>query len=112
MDVVEVPIDDLRPDSANPRRISAGQAEALTRSLEQFGFVQPLLARREDDTVIGGHQRLDAARRLGYKTVPVTYLDVTREQARALNIGLNKISGEWDKEKLRDGWRSLYSSWV
>ena len=40
MDVVDVAIDDLRPDSANPRRISPEQAEALTRSLEKFGFVQ------------------------------------------------------------------------
>ena len=45
MDVVDVAIDDLRPDSANPRRISPEQAEALTRSLEKFGFVQPLLVR-------------------------------------------------------------------
>ena len=61
MDAVDVAIDDLRPDSANPRRISPEQAEALTRSLEKFGFVQPVLVRREDSTVIGGHQRLDAA---------------------------------------------------
>ncbi len=100
MDVVDVAIDDLRPDSANPRRISSAQATALTRSLEKFGFVQPLLVRREDGTVIGGHQRLGAARRLGYKTVPVTYLGLMREQARVLNVGPNKISGEWDHEKL------------
>ena len=81
MDVVDVAIDDLRPDSANPRRISAAQATALTRSLEQFGFVQPLLVRREDDTVIGGHQRLDAARRLGYKTVPVTSMSARNARA-------------------------------
>ena len=100
MDVVDVAIDDLRPDSANPRRISSAQATALTRSLEKFGFVQSLLVRREDGTVIGGQQRLGAARRLGYKTVPVTYLGLMREQARVLNVGPNKISGEWDHEKL------------
>ena len=98
--VVQVPIDELRPDAANPRRISDAQLEALTRSLKEYGFVQPVLARREDKTVIGGHQRLTAARRLGYKTVPVTYLDVTLEQARLLNLGLNKISGDWDNELL------------
>jgi ParB/RepB/Spo0J family partition protein len=76
-EVVEVPIDDLRPDPANPRRISDAQLEALTRSLREFGFVQPVLARREGQTVIGGHQRLTAARRLGYRTVPVIWLDIT-----------------------------------
>ena len=94
--VDEVPIDQLRPDPANPRRISEDELDALERSLRQFGFVQPVLARREDRTVIGGHQRLGAARRLGLTTVPVTWLDVTVEQARILGLALNKISGSWD----------------
>src|SRR6266540_2619202 len=98
--IEQVAIDDLRPDPANPRRISEAELEALTRSLKEFGFVLPVLARREDKTVIGGHQRLIAARRLGYKTVPVTFLDLTVEQARLLNVGLNKTSGSWDNELL------------
>ncbi|HJX67357.1 MAG TPA: ParB N-terminal domain-containing protein, partial [Candidatus Limnocylindrales bacterium] len=94
--VEQVPIDQLRPDAANPRRIGDEELESLTRSLRQFGFVQPVLARKEDGTVIGGHQRLLAARRLGLTTVPVTYLDISVEQARLLNLALNKISGSWD----------------
>jgi len=94
--VEEVAIDDLRPDPANPRRISEDELDALERSLRQFGFVSPVLARREDQTVIGGHQRLVAARRLGMTSVPVTWLDVTVEQARLLGLALNKISGSWD----------------
>jgi DNA modification methylase len=98
--VEEVPIDLLRPDPANPRRIGEEELESLTRSLRQFGFVQPILARREDGVVIGGHQRLVAARRLGLATVPVTYLDLSIEQARLLNLALNKISGSWDEQLL------------
>src|SRR5450830_1478734 len=94
--VDEVALDDLRPDPANPRRISEDELDALERSLRQFGFVQPVLARREDRTVIGGHQRLVAARRLGLTSVPVTWLDVSVEQARLLGLALNKISGSWD----------------
>ena len=56
-----------------------------------------MLARREDKTVVGGHQRLLAARRLGYRTVPVVFLDLTIEQARVLNLSLNKIRGDWDQ---------------
>jgi DNA modification methylase len=100
LQVVEVPIDQLRPDPANPRRISNAELEALTRSLKEWGFVQPVLALKSDGTVIGGHQRLLAARRLGYKTVPVTFLDISLEQARLLNLALNKISGDWDQELL------------
>jgi DNA modification methylase len=98
--VDEVLIDLLRPDPANPRRISEEELDALERSLRQFGFVQPVLARRNDSTVIGGHQRLVAARRLGLTTVPVTWLDVSMEQARLLGLALNKISGSWDEQLL------------
>jgi len=98
--VVEVPIDDLRADPANPRRISDAQLEGLTEGIRSFGFVQPVLARREDKVVVGGHQRLVAARRLGYKTVPVVWLDISLEQARLLNLSLNRISGDWDNELL------------
>ncbi len=94
--VEEVPIDLLRPDPANPRRIGEDELDALERSLRQFGFVQPVLARREDQTVIGGHQRLVAARRVGFTSVPVTWLDISAEQARLLGLALNKISGSWD----------------
>lgn len=98
--VEQVAIDLLRPDPTNPRRIGDEELDALERSLRQFGFVQPVLARREDRTVIGGHQRLVAARRLGLATVPVTYLDLSIEQARLLNLALNKISGSWDEQLL------------
>ncbi|MEX0800895.1 MAG: site-specific DNA-methyltransferase [Dehalococcoidia bacterium] len=100
IEIEHVPIADLRPDPFNPRRISDAELEALTRSVREFGFVQPIIARREDGTVIGGHQRLVAARRLGLKAVPVVYLDLSPEQAKLLNVALNKISGEWDQELL------------
>ena len=100
MSVEEVPIDLLRPDPSNPRRISDESLDSLTRSLRRFGFVQPVLARREDRTVIGGHQRLVAARRLGLRSVPVTWLDLSVEQARLLGLALNRISGTWDEQLL------------
>jgi DNA modification methylase len=100
MAVEQVDIESLRPDPANPRRISDAELEALTRSLREFGFVQPVLARREDSVVIGGHQRLVAARRLGIKRVPAIFLDLRHEQARLLNLALNRISGVWDEELL------------
>jgi DNA modification methylase len=94
--IEQVPLDVLRPDPVNPRRIGEDELDALERSLRQFGFVQPVLARREDRTVIGGHQRLVAARRLGLTTVPVIWLDLPPEQASLLGLALNKISGSWD----------------
>ena len=98
--VENVSIDQLRPDPVNPRRIGEAELEALARSIRQYGMVQPVIARREDGTVIGGHQRLVAARKLGLKTVPVVYVDLSVEQGRVLNLALNKISGSWDEELL------------
>ncbi|MDZ4278005.1 MAG: site-specific DNA-methyltransferase [Dehalococcoidia bacterium] len=98
--VKHVPVDSLKPDAANPRRISDAELETLTRSIQQFGFIDPVIARREDGLVVGGHQRLLAARKLGLKAVPVVYVDLSLEQARLLNLALNKISGEWDQELL------------
>ena len=98
--IEHVVIDDLRPDPTNPRRISDAELEALTRSVQEFGLVDPIIARREDKTVIGGHQRLLAARKLGLKAVPVVYIDLSPEKARLLNVALNRISGDWDKELL------------
>jgi DNA modification methylase len=96
----QVAIGDLHPDPANPRHIDEAELEALTRSLAEFGFVQPVLARREGATVIGGHQRLVAARRLGMETVPVIWLDIEANQARLLGLALNRIGGEWDEQLL------------
>ena len=98
--IEHVPIDTLRPDPANPRRISDAELEALTRSIREFGMVDPVIARREDRVVIGGHQRLLAARRLAMKTVPVILLDLSPEQAHLLSVALNKINGTWDEELL------------
>jgi len=98
--VEHAPIDSLHPDPANPRRISDEELDALTRSIRQWGLVQPVLARREDGVVVGGHQRLVAARRLGMAEVPVVWLDLSVEQSRLLNVALNRISGTWDEQLL------------
>src|SRR5439155_7345368 len=98
--IVHVPIDDLHPDPKNPRKISSEELDRLTRSLREFGFLQPVIARHDDHIVVGGHQRLVAARRLGYKTVPVIFVDLSPEQSHLLNLALNRISGDWHEALL------------
>ena len=100
LEITNLPIRDLRPDPANPRRISDEELESLTRSIREFGLIDPIIARREDKVVIGGHQRLIAARKLGLKQVPVVLVDLSADQARLLNLALNRISGSWDQELL------------
>ena len=98
--VVQVPITRLRRAPYNPRLMPEGEMEKLIRSIQQFGFVEPLVVRKKDNSIIGGHQRLAAAIALGMTRVPVIYVDVTQAQAKALNLALNKIQGEWDLPRL------------
>ena len=98
--VEDVAIERLRQDPANPRKISEAMLERLDRSFAQFGFVSPIVARRADGVVIGGHQRLLVARRRGLASVPVVWLDISTEQAHILGLALNRISGEWDDQLL------------
>jgi len=76
------------------------EMEKLKRSIAEFGFVEPLVARRSDHLVIGGHQRLEAAKALGMASVPVVYVDLSDAEAKTLNLALNKIQGQWDLPKL------------
>ncbi len=98
--VVEVRIDHLRPWSGNPRIMGEAEMRKLMRSIESFGLVEPLVVRRSDQLVIGGHQRLEAAKALGLTKVPVVFVEVSDERAKALNLALNRIQGEWDLPKL------------
>jgi len=100
MEVVTVEIDTLKPAHYNPRQISKQELAKLIKSIKQFGFVDPALVRKADNMIVGGHQRIRAARELGLKEVPVIYLDVSENDAKLLNIALNKISGDWEEEKL------------
>lgn len=94
-------IADLRPDPANPRYMSKHDADALKRSLKEFGAVEPAVV-NADGTIIGGHMRVAAAEQLGWETFPVVRVDLPPEKARLLNLALNRISGEWDEAKLSE----------
>ena len=100
MKIEQVDVDSLNPASYNPRSIDAEEMASLKRSLKQFGFVDPAIIRKKDKMIIGGHQRVAAAKELGFETVPVIIMDVTANDAKLLNVALNKISGDWDDIKL------------
>ncbi len=89
----------LKPDPANPRVMPTEQMKALKRSVERWGLVEPIVI-NHDGTVIGGHQRYEALRAMGATEAPCVVLDLDPSDARALNLALNRISGEWDEPKL------------
>ena len=99
-----LPIHVLNPADYNPRKkLKPGdrEYESIRKSIEEFGFADPLVV-NSDMTIIGGHQRLTVATDMGYTEVPCAIVDVDKTQEKALNIALNKITGEWNKELLAD----------
>lgn len=96
--------DILRPFDGNPRTISESGLEKLQRSVEEFGFVNPILAQKGTRMVIAGHQRLKAAKAAGLTEVPVVWLDVDDVTAKAYNIADNRLAEEtdWDFGPLAD----------
>ena len=75
--------------------------DRLASGMEKFGVVDPIIINK-DGTVIGGHQRIRAAEKLGMPEIPCVRLDLDKIQEKALNLALNKISGEWDIDLLKD----------
>lgn len=97
-------LSELHPADYNPRvALKPGdpEYENIKNSIEAFGYVDPIIV-NSDGTIIGGHQRYNVLLDLGYDTTQVVVVDATKEQEKALNIALNKITGEWDEEKLCD----------
>ena len=94
---------DLIPADYNPRKdLKPGDAEyeKLKRSIEQFGYVEPVIWNKTTGFVVGGHQRLKVLLDMGIIEVECVVVEMDAEKEKVLNIALNKISGEWDKDKL------------
>lgn len=102
MKIQDIPVDKLRAAAYNPRHISKHDFESLQRSIDSFGFVEPVVVNKRTNTIVGGHQRLNAARALKLETVPVVYVDLDGENEQVLNIALNKIHGEFDNDALAE----------
>ncbi|MDD3400774.1 MAG: site-specific DNA-methyltransferase [Eubacteriales bacterium] len=95
--------EDLLPAEYNPRKdLKPGdpEYEKLKRSIEQFGYVEPVIWNKTTSRVVGGHQRLKVLLDMGMTEVDCVVVELDEEKEKALNIALNKISGDWDKDKL------------
>lgn len=116
-----IKFEDIIPSEYNPRILSSKEYEKLSRSIDEFGLVDPIIINLNNNKIIGGHQRYRVLYD-EYLTNPNKYKELyllrfgdvgwvfidnelkleTENDEKALNIALNKISGEWDIEKLSD----------
>ena len=96
-------IADMNRAAYNPRvdlRPEDEEYQAIERSLKRHGLVQPIVWNRRTNTVFSGHQRLTVLEAQGETEVTVSVVDLDDIQEKELNVALNKITGEWDDDKL------------
>ena len=102
MNIKTIPIDDLKPYAHNPKQHPAEQIAKIAKSIEEFSFLVPILI-DADNSIIAGHGRLMAARKLGLVEVPTIRVDhLTEAQIQAYRIADNKLTmdGGWNLELL------------
>lgn len=113
MEIERRKVDELKAAEYNPRKdLRPGDAEyeKLKRSIQEFGYVEPVIWNKRTGTVVGGHQRLKVMKDLGYEEVDCVVVDLDEKKKKALNIALNKISGEWDNDLLANLLKDLDGS--
>lgn len=111
MEFKKLKINALIPASYNPRKkLKPGDAEyeKIKNSITEFGYVDPIIV-NSDMTIIGGHQRWSVLKALGYDEVDCVVIEIDKTKEKALNIALNKVTGEWNKELLADLIKDLQS---
>ena len=102
MNIQKIKIDELMHADYNPRKAlqpTDSEYIKIKNSIEHFGYVDPIIVNK-DKTIIGGHQRATVMKDLGYIEIECVIVDLSKEDEKALNVALNKISGEWDIARL------------
>lgn len=100
MQIEIIDINKLLPYINNPRKSS--NIDKVASSIKEFGFQQPIVVDK-NYTIIVGHTRFEAAKKLGLKEVPVQVADLSINQSKAYRIADNKVAQDnyWDFEKLQ-----------
>lgn len=108
-------ISDIEEAFYNPRKVmkrGGKKYNNLKNSIEEFGYVEPMVVNEVNNRLISGHQRLNVLRDMGQEEVEVSIVHIEDEAwEKALNIGLNKIKGKWDTKKLADVLKEIGDEW-
>ena len=85
---------DLQPEDA--------EYQKLRRSMETFGYVEPIIWNERTGRVVGGHQRLKVLLEQGREDIEAVVVDLAEKDEKILNVLLNKVKGRWDIGRLAD----------
>lgn len=100
-----LPVDGLKPYDKNARKHSDKDVQAIVNSIQEFGFNDPIGVWGDENLIVEGHGRLQAAKKLGMKTVPCIHLDhMDDKQRRAYALAHNKTAelSSWLDEVLAE----------
>ena len=103
MQIEYVDINSIKPYENNPRH-NEEAIPYVMNSIKEFGFKNPIIIDK-NNVIIAGHTRLESAKRLGMKEVPIIHADdLTEEQVKAFRLADNKVSekAEWNFELLQE----------
>ena len=104
MNIRKFKLSDLNPAKYNPRKtLKPGdkEFEKLKNSIQNFGYVELIVVNEaNNNTVISGHQRLSVLQHLGETEAECVVVSLNEDDEKALNITMNKVTGEWDVDKL------------
>ena len=110
MEIRKINIDKIKPATYNPRKNlqpDDPEYKKIKKSIDEFGFIEPLIWNERTGNLVGGHQRLKILKERGDKEVEVSVVDLDENREKILNIALNKIQGEWDYLKLGELLREI-----
>jgi len=105
MIIRKVAVTDINPAKYNPRKdLKPGDPayEKLKRSMTEFGYVEPIIWNEETGNIVGGHQRYKVLVAEGHTEVECVIVKMSPEREKALNVALNKVTGDWEFEALAD----------
>ena len=103
MDIQIIMLKDYSEAPYNPRKdlkSTDPEYQKLTRSIDEFGFIEPIVVNKRTMHIISGHQRVKVLRERGILGIEAVVVDFSLEKEKACNIALNKITGDWDEQKL------------
>jgi len=115
MTIRTLKISDIEEAFYNPRKVmkrGSKKYDNLKNSIEEFGYVEPMVVNEVNNRLISGHQRLNILHDIGTEEVEVSIVHIEDEaREKALNIALNKIKGKWDTKKLADVLKEIGDEW-
>lgn len=113
LQIENIDISKLNPAKYNPRKdLKPGdiEYEKLKRSIDEFGYVEPIIWNKRTGNIVGGHQRYKILKNMGLSEVECVVLDLDSNKEKALNVALNKIGGKFDIPLLTDLLKDLNDS--